>query len=234
MTSILAGCFGKALQLSKAADDPMTATWVLATLAQQACDLGHGRWAIRMAHAAIDAARSADAPPRAIAELLVRQARANAVTVHNAGAHDAHTRRQVTELLAQADAAFAKGTSDRDPAWSAEFGEAELAAEAGYCWRRVGEPQRAALYAEQALRGFGTAYARSTQFNQIHAAEAYLDQGELEHALAYARAAVPAAKTLTSTRAIGHVRAFATQIHPHRTTRQVKEFNDYLTTELAG
>src|SRR5262249_1738076 len=40
--------FGQALRLAKAGDDPLTAAWVLAALAQQACDLRHPAAAVRL------------------------------------------------------------------------------------------------------------------------------------------------------------------------------------------
>jgi tetratricopeptide (TPR) repeat protein len=226
--------FGQALRLAKAADDTTTAAWVLATLAQQACDLGQGRWAVRLARAAADAGRQAQASPRMTAQLLVRQARAVAVAADSADTRDAHARHQVSDFLTQAENAFAKGPSDHDPAWITTFGEAELAAEAGYCWHRVGEHARAADQAEQAIKGLGSGYARSVQFNRVHAAEAHLALGELDKALAFARDAVPAAKELTSTRCVAIVRNFSAKLERHRSTRQVRDFDDYLHTELAS
>jgi hypothetical protein len=62
----------------------------------------------------------------------------------------------------------------------------------------------------------------------VHAAEAYLDLGELDHALAFARDVVPAVKELTSARAVGIVRSFSAKLEQHRATRQVRECDDYL------
>lgn len=64
-------------------------------------------------------------------------------------------------------------------------------AEAGRCWSLLGEHHRAAECAEAAMRAFQERLPRSAQFNQVHAAEAYLGLGELDHALDFARAAIP-------------------------------------------
>ncbi|WP_181019992.1 helix-turn-helix domain-containing protein [Nonomuraea typhae] len=226
--------YGQALNLAKAADDQLIAAYVLAALAQQACDLGHGRWALRLATAARDAGRQAGAPPRVEALLMLRQARAEAVTAQTADQRGAHARRQVGLLLSQAERHFSQGPNDRDPFWSASFGQAELAAEAGYCWQCVGEHRKAADLAEQALAGFGTSYARSTQFNRVHAAHAYLDLGDLDHALALATPAIPAAKELTSARAVAHIRDFADRLTPHTRVTDVQDFNDMLHDSLAS
>ncbi|GAA2724494.1 helix-turn-helix domain-containing protein [Actinocorallia aurantiaca] len=61
--------YGQALRLAKAADDPMTAAWVLTVMSQQAIDLGHPVWAVRLARAARRAGRVAAAPPRVRAAL---------------------------------------------------------------------------------------------------------------------------------------------------------------------
>lgn len=226
--------YGQALNLAKTADDQLIAAYVLAALAQQAYDLGHGRWALRLASAAGEAGRQADAPPKVTALLMLRQARAEAVTAQTADQPGAHARRQVGLLLSQAERHFSQGPSDRDPFWSAAFGQAELAAEAGYCWQRVGEHRKAADLAEQALAGFGTSYARSTQFNRVHAAHAYLDLGDLDHALALATPAIPAAKELTSARAVAHIRDFADRLTPHARQAAVRDFNEMLHDSLAS
>ncbi|HEY1157823.1 MAG TPA: helix-turn-helix transcriptional regulator [Arthrobacter sp.] len=226
--------YGQALNLAKSADDQLVAAYVLTAMAQQACDLGHGRWALRLATAAGEAGRQADAPPRVKALLMLRQARAEAVTAQTADQRGAHARRQVGLLLSQAERYFSHGPSDRDPSWSSSFGQAELAAEAGYCWQRVGEHRKAADLAEQALAGFDTSYARSTQFNRVHAAHAYLDLGDLDYALALASPAIPAAKELTSARAVAHIRDFADRLAPHARQPAVRDFNDLLHDSLAS
>ncbi|MGW0805553.1 helix-turn-helix transcriptional regulator [Nonomuraea sp. NPDC002799] len=221
---------GQALKLAKEAGDDLTSTWILAALAQQACDLGHGRWAIRLASAAAEAGQRGDASPRVMALLHLRRARAFAVA---ADQPDAYARRQVHTLITAAEDLYTPASSDNDPAWITTFGPAELAAEAGYCWQRIGEHQRAVDHAEQALAGFASRYMRSLQFNQVHAAQARLDLGDLDGALSHARPAVRAAKELTSARAVAHVRDFATHLKQrHRSHPQTREFTEYLHAEL--
>ncbi|MFI7131291.1 helix-turn-helix domain-containing protein [Nonomuraea sp. NPDC050153] len=218
---------GQALKLAKQAGDGLTGAWALATLAQQACDLKQRRWAIRLAGAAVEAARKAGAPSRVTAELLIRQARALAVADDDREHHDAHTVGEVAKLLAQAETAFDRDSNGRDATWSATFTEAELAAEIGYCWQLAGQHQRAAACAEQALKGFGSDFPRSTHFNQLHAARSYLELGELEQSLHYARRAVPATKQLASVRGRALMDDFAQRLQPHSSDRRVREFKDY-------
>ncbi|GAA1772565.1 helix-turn-helix transcriptional regulator [Nonomuraea bangladeshensis] len=227
---------GQALKLAKQADDDLTSAWVLATLAHQACDLDHGRWAVRLASAAVEAGERGHASPRVMALLHIRQARAFAVAA-DTEQPDSYARRQVTTLLADAEDSYASTTRHDDPAWITTYGPAELAAEAGFCWQLIGEHQRAAEYAEQALAGFASGYLRSTQFNQVHAAHARLDLDDLDGALAHARPAVRAAKELTSARAVAHVRNFAARLKTsdrHANNSDAREFTDYLHAELGA
>ncbi|GAA2215711.1 hypothetical protein GCM10009850_111790 [Nonomuraea monospora] len=225
---------GQALKLAKQAGDDLTSAWILAALAQQACDLEHGRWAIRLASAANEAGQRSHASPRVRALLQLRQARACAVATDPEQPNPS-ARQQVRNLLAEAADTYTATMHDNDPPWIAAFGPAELAAEAGYCWQRIGEHQLAADHAEQALAGFASGYLRSIQFNQVHAANARLDMGDLDAALAHARPAVLAAKDLTSARARAHVRDFATHLTArHRDHPQAREFADYLRAELGN
>ncbi|MEV4471244.1 helix-turn-helix transcriptional regulator [Nonomuraea sp. NPDC049504] len=229
---------GQALKLAKQAGDGLTGAWALATLAQQACDLGQRRWAIRLASAAVDAATKSGAPSRVRAELLIRQARALAVTgsqsLDSSEQHEAYTVREVSKLLAQAETAFARDADGHDLAWSATFHEAEMAAEIGYCWQLAGQHRRAAACAEMALKGFGADFPRSTQFNQLHAARSYLELGELDRALTYARQAVPATGTLASARARALMDDFSQRLRPYRTYAGVREFEDYRRSRLSS
>ncbi|MFF0311106.1 helix-turn-helix transcriptional regulator [Streptosporangium sp. NPDC004379] len=226
--------FGQALRLAKAGNDPLTGVWVLATLTRQAIHLEQPTWAVWLARAAADTARRADAPPRVMALILVKEAWATALEAGEAETADRHTARRVERLLAEAESAYTRGTTDRDPEWADRFEEAELTGEAGNCWRLLGEHRRAAEWAEAAVNAFGERLPRSAQLNRIHAAEAYLEMGEVEQALASARSAVPMTRTLTSARPADLLRRFAGRLEPYGDSVMVREFRDHLRVELAA
>lgn len=227
--------FGQALSLAKQAGDDLTAAWVLATMAQQACDLGHGRWAVRLANAAADAGTRASATPRVHALLSLRRAHAlSSGATQPDHRPDSHTVSQVSAMLTQADQQFAQGPHERDPAWVAHFSEAELAGEGGLCWRGIGEFQRGIASQQHAMASFGNRYPRSVQLTQTSVAEGYLGMGDIEAALEHARAAVISAKDLTSTRATAHLHDFTTHLKAHRDSAHVRDFTDYLRAELAS
>jgi len=225
--------YGQALRLAKAADDPMTAAWVLTVMSQQAIDLGHPVWAVRLARAARRAGRVAAAPPRVRAALTLREARATALRAELSETPDGHTARRVRQLLGEVETTFALATpGDEEPSWISNLGPAEIAAEAGCAWRMIGEARRAADCARQALAGFGAAYPRSAQFNVVHEAQALVGLGELDEAVAVARRAVPMANDLTSHRARALLGAFTAELSAHRAHPLVREWREYLGSAL--
>ncbi|MGC5012319.1 hypothetical protein ACLQ2R_16265 [Streptosporangium sp. DT93] len=226
--------FGQALRLAKNAGDPLTGAWVLATLTRQAIHLEQGAWAVWLARAAVDTARRAEAPPHVMALTLVREAWATALRARSAETPDRHTVKQIERLITEAERLYARGVSDRDPEWIGRYEEAELNAQVGRCWSMLGEHRRAVGPAEAAVVEFGERIPRTAQFNRIHAAEAYLGMGELEQALASARAAIPATKTLTSARTVELARRFAGRLEPYGDSVMVREFRDHLDRELAA
>ncbi|MFF3441695.1 helix-turn-helix domain-containing protein [Streptosporangium sp. NPDC002721] len=226
--------FGQALRLAKNADDPLTGAWVLATLTRQAIHLEQGAWAVWLARAAVDTARRAEASPHVMALMLVREAWATALQAKSAEPPDRHTAKQVGQLVAEAERAYARGASDRDPEWVGRYEEAELNAQVGRCWSMLGEHRRAVGPAEAAVAEFGERIPRTAQFNQIHVAEAYLGMGELEQALDSARAAIPMTKALTSARTVELARQFAGRLEPYEDSVMVREFRDHLNSELAA
>ena len=225
--------YGQALKLAKAADDSLTAARVLSILAQQAIDLRHPKLAVRLASAARQAGLRAEASPRVIAMLQLREATATALGVVLAESRDAHAAERVRRLIGMAEATFASiSSSDREPTWIAYFTPAELVACAGCCWEMIGEHHRALDCAEQAVRDLGAGFPRAIQFNTVHAATARLGLNELDQALISAKKAVPMANTLTSRRTVELVKAFDKKLDPHAEEPRVRDWRDYLRTEL--
>ncbi len=225
---------GQGLRLAKAGDDPLTTAWLLQTSVRQAIHLNEGTWAVRLARAATDTARKAQAPPRVMALLLIKEAWATALQAHPAQTRDKHAAKRVQVLLTEAEQEYAKGPTDRDPAWVAWHEDTELNAEAAQCWRLIGDYERAATFARTAVRVFSEQRPRSAQLNQIHLAEVFLDMGDLEPAIESARATIPGAKQLASTRLIERIKRFDNRLGPYSTSIQVREFRSYLATEIAA
>jgi hypothetical protein len=189
---------------------------------------------MRLAGAAVVSARQAEASPRVMALLTLRQAWATAAHTRPAETGDRHSAGEVERLIGETDRAYERGATDRDPAWIALHDLPELTAEMGRCWDLLGEHDRAVRCAGTALAAFEGRFLRSAQFNRMHAAEAYLGMGELEQALDFARPAVPMARTLNSSRAVEFVERFTAQLDPYNDTIAVREFRDHVRIELAA
>ncbi|MFB9677090.1 helix-turn-helix domain-containing protein [Streptosporangium vulgare] len=226
--------FGQALTLAKAGDDALTGAWVLTTMTIQAIYLGQPAWAVRLARAAVEAAHRGQAPPRVMAWLLSREAWATALQASMSDSGDSHATKRVEQLLGEVERVYAGGTTDRDPAWTAWFEPTEPVAEAGICWSLIGEHRRGADCAEAVLREYDQRRTRSAQLSRMSAAEAYLGMGELEQAVDSARATIPTARSLTSSRLVERIRKFSDRLEPYGTTVQVREFRSYLDSELAS
>ncbi|MEV7011457.1 hypothetical protein [Streptosporangium sp. NPDC051022] len=147
---------------------------------------------------------------------------------------DGHSARQVERLLVEAERSHAQGATDRDPEWTVMYGVEELNAEAGNCWRLLGAHHRAAACAEAAVSEFNERLPRSAQLNRVHAAEAYLEMGELEQALISVRTAIPVSKALSSARSVELIRRFDDRLEPYGDSVTVREFRDHLNAELAA
>lgn len=169
-----------------------------------------------------------------MALMLSREAWATALQASQSGSPDRHTAKQVERLITEAERAYAQGAGDRDPEWVGRYEEVELRAQAGRCWSMLGEHRRAAGRAEAAVTEYRERIPRTAQFNQLHAAEAYLGMGELEQALDTARAAIPMTKALTSARATELIQQFADRLEPYSGSVMVRQFRDQLHSELAA
>jgi transcriptional regulator with XRE-family HTH domain/tetratricopeptide (TPR) repeat protein len=227
--------YGQALRLAKAADDPLTTAMVLSILAQQASDLRQPEVAVRLARAARQAGEQAHACPRVRAGLLVREARATAVGVELADTLDTHAAARVHMLLSQAEKSYAAANpgADDEPPWAWDLVPAELTAEVGHCWQMIGEHDRAEACTTRALRGFGSQFPRSVQLNTVHLAKTLVGKNELDAALHHARAAVPMAQRLKSTRCTAWIRDFDRDLEPHAREPRVREWRAYLRRELS-
>lgn len=224
--------YGQALALAKAADNPLTSAWVLATASQQAIDLQQPELAIRLARAAQLAGQDV-ASPRVRAVLLLREARASAVEVELAETPDHNAIARVERLLGAAEDAFAAVTSDDDdPRWAHDLTHAELMAEAGCVWRMIGRHQRAADHAQTALDDFDSTFVRSRQFNMIHRGQALLGLGELDAALTTTRQALPLSINQRSARSVALVRSFNEQLNEYAGDPDVEDWRDQLRVAL--
>ncbi|GII86693.1 hypothetical protein Ssi03_46830 [Sphaerisporangium siamense] len=227
--------FAQALRLSKAANDPIMAGWVLGVMAHQAVYLDRPVEALRLTSAAVNAAQKAQAPPRLMGRLAFsNRAFATALQVKFSETRDAYSVKAAERLLAEAEWAYEQGPTDREPAWLPPYDPSRTVSEAARTWHLLGQDQRAITCAEAALSAHKESQTRSAQLARVNAADAYLGAGELEQAISHARAAIPSARSLSSPRLNERIRGFAADLEPYGDTVLVREFRDHLRTQLAA
>ncbi|MFI6160749.1 Tat pathway signal protein [Micromonospora haikouensis] len=142
--------FNVAVKLAAEADNPAMAGHVLRAMAHQAIDLGHHKYALKLASASVDGARYETAAPRERALLGVVHARSLAVNGETQGAARA--------LLRAEDDLAAASSGDDEPGRVFFFGEASLAHETACALRDTGD-----------LAGATTQFRRSVRTRQASA-----------------------------------------------------------------
>src|SRR5690606_5520276 len=116
----------------------LTTAWVLTALTHQAIHLGHAAWAVRLSRAAADTARRAQASPRTMALLLVREAWATALHTKPAENGDKHTAKHIAHLINEAEHSLDREPTEQDPPWIRRYEPTELHAEAARCLLLLG------------------------------------------------------------------------------------------------
>lgn len=143
--------YGEALAAARIADDPKLEAHAFGCLSLLAKAQGRPREAISAAQGAQSVARSLGSP-RLLALFNMREAGGWAL-MGDSSATDA--------AIIRAHNLYAKGTSDNDPSWLDFFAPGELAGLESLARADLGQHERAASGAEQAVLLHGDAFARN-------------------------------------------------------------------------
>ncbi|MGD9529310.1 MAG: hypothetical protein AB7I38_19345 [Dehalococcoidia bacterium] len=189
--------FVQTLRLAReAGDDPLGAR-LLANLSHQANFLGRFDEAVQLARAA--QARLAPGSSKTLgAMLLAMEARALA-SLGDASA--------CVAALSRAERAFERRDPDEDPPWIGYFDAAELAGETAHCFRDLRHATETETFAAIAIDPVLTPPRTRALIDMVRATGA-LHAGNLDQALATARAAVELSGGLRSSRWRSYVRDF--------------------------
>ncbi|ONH34149.1 MULTISPECIES: DNA-binding transcriptional regulator [Protofrankia] len=211
--------FVAALHAAHTAGDRALGANILGFASCQAKDLGHVRAAVSLAETAL--AGYPGGTPRVSAILHLRAAEAYA------------NDQQTTGCRTAIDTAFDRLTDavpeHGEPGWCYWINEAQVHAQAGYCYLKLHDWPRAQEHLHAALSLQDTAFSREAALRQTLLATAYArqDPPDLDRVTALGNAAV---NTLTgevdSARCIGHMSRLATHLAPHRRTPAVRELLD--------
>jgi ATP/maltotriose-dependent transcriptional regulator MalT len=131
--------------------------------------------------------------------------------------------------LSEAVKAFERRKPEEDPEWIRYFDDAELAAEFGHCFRDLGRPVDATIYATQSLGSADGTYQRSDFFATMVLADAHLRAGEAEEACQVALDALRLGEQLKSARCVSYVREFSASLDGIGPVPLVRDFTDQAT-----
>jgi hypothetical protein len=113
------------------------------------------------------------ATPAVTSMFLAMEARALASSGHT---------REFARVMHQAERFFEQCIPDDEPAWISYFNAEELAGEAAHCFRDLRQPEKARLYAAQAIAPDDTP-PRTRAFNGMVSAAGALTNGDLAEAV---------------------------------------------------
>ncbi len=177
------------LRLAREGHDHLLCGRALAELSDQANYLGKFGDAAQLARAA-QSATQGNSSATVGAMCVAREARALASSGDERGC---------AKALNKAETLFARRATDTDPEWMRYFNAAELAADAAHCFRDLGRPAQACLFADQALHSSAVP-PRSRALRGMVKAAGVLAGGDADEAVALALAAVDLAGPLKSNR----------------------------------
>jgi tetratricopeptide (TPR) repeat protein len=219
-----AGDFGLAqryyitgLRAAHTADDRPFGAHILATMANQAADLGQPAEAVTFVETALAGTRG-HAPPALLAELHIRQAFGFAASREASACHAA---------ISQARTQGEQLKPDDDPPWLYWMDPAAISVDAGECLLRLGQPNQAARMLHKGLAQFSRSLVRDRQIVTTHLANALSRPGkqrDLEAAAGLGMQSLDLAESLDSTRGDDRIRGLYFQMKPHAKVPAVRDF----------
>lgn len=206
-----------ALHSANTAGDRALGANILGFMSCQAKDLQLYGEATRLADAGRQGHQGASHRVSAILALRVAEARAQTG--------------EADQTRAAIDDAFSAMQStppeSGDPAWSYWLDDAQVHAQAGYCYTRLEDWTRAQHHLTTALRLQADSYSREGALRLALLATTYARQGDPEHACHIANQAVDIlAQDVDSDRCIGHIRRVEGALRPYQRVAAVGELSD--------
>jgi tetratricopeptide (TPR) repeat protein len=211
-----AHCYLVGVKAAHAAGDTSLAANLISTLAYQVSNVGSPREAVLLAQSADTGARG-QATPKTQALFKERLAWAYA---------KAGERRQTERALAAVETAYDRGTSDSDPEWVYWLDEDEIAIMAGRCHVELGDAERAVRLLTGVLDGYDERRTRELALYTSWLAEAHLQLGAIDEAVAAAARTLDLTTRTASARSDDRVAVLRRQLRPHQADALVAEFEE--------
>ncbi|MFE9389706.1 transcriptional regulator [Streptomyces sp. NPDC006784] len=213
----------QSLRLAQAAGDRAYGGYVLAAgMSHLAASLGNPREIAQLARAAQEGARGR-VTPRAEAMFHAAEARGHALMGDERACQGSASR-----ALTAMDGAESTAGSGDDPPWIAHFDRAYLADELAHCHRDLGQSERAAARAEEAVTGHPEGRARRRAIGLFLLADAQVQQREVERGCHTAGEAARLLAGLRSDRGAEYLEDFRLRLEPYGAEPVVREFTESL------
>lgn len=205
-----------ALRASHSAGNRAIGANILKCMSLQLIDAGRPREALAVAGAAREGAQ---APPRVVAMMAVREARAHAVLGQGLACE---------KVLVQAEKAMTRADDVGAPDWAAYFDRAEYCAQVASCYLLLRRYQTADHWLEQSLRSQPLERGVDRATYLIWRAEALLQLGDLDQACSLVAQAVPSIASARSARNRRRIADVQHHLKPHKHHRAVIELDEHL------
>ncbi|MGH3768612.1 MAG: helix-turn-helix domain-containing protein [Pseudonocardiaceae bacterium] len=205
------------VQAAHAAGDRPTAANLVSTLAYQVANRDDPREAVLLARSATAGARGhASATTRALLQERVAWAHAR----------DGEAR-QTERALSAVDTEYDRRRPADDPEWVYWLDEDEIVIMAGRCYVELEQPGRAIPLLTEVLKRYDERQTRESALYTSWLAEAHIQAGDLEHAVALAERTLELSSSTSSSRGDDRVTLLAQRLAPHKAVGAVRDFLDH-------
>jgi hypothetical protein len=211
-----------ALRAAHIAQDRGIGANVLKCMSLQCLDVGRDDEAMSLAQTAH--AGATDCPPRVMAMLTLRLARMHAIRGESA---------ECEKLMSQADRQMTQADDQPAPSWATWFDRAEYCAQVAACYQVLNQHTTSDRWLEQALALQPDERSRDRATYLIWRADNQYHLGDVEHACALVKQAVPDIATARSARNQRRLTEIHSTLMKHRKVAAVQSLDEQVRTLIA-
>ncbi|MFL6126388.1 hypothetical protein [Actinophytocola sp.] len=186
---------------------------LISTLSYQVANIGNPRDAVLLAQSADAGGKRATPAVRALFKERLAWAYAKA-----------GDRRSTERTLAAVEAAYERGNPDNEPAWIYWLTEDEVNVMAGRCFVELGQADRAIPLLADGLKSYDERHTRELALYTSWLAEAHVQQGALDEAVAAAFRTLELTSQIASARSDDRIRVLLGKFQPYEKVSEVADF----------
>jgi tetratricopeptide (TPR) repeat protein len=214
--------FIAALRASHAADDRAIGANILKCMSLQLVEADRPDEALAIATTARDGAKQA--PPRIVAMMTVREARAHAVLGETVDCE---------RLLVRAEAAMARADEHESPGWAGYFDQAEYCAQVAACYLLLRRHRTTDYWLSQSLELQPAERTVDRATYLMWRADTTLELGDVDHACSLVGEAVPSIASARSARNRRRLLNLQAKLNPHQRHPAVARLDEQVRSLIA-